>query len=217
MGGMKSPIAAARHVWQQIGAQLDAFYAGVWWSRWRQQRAEEALDQALTEDGEHSLRTRRAAAAVEAQDFAVRFWRAGNAELRDFVRRAEDAGVPSSALRLMVLNRDLRPTPTGLEFRRSRLIEFVAIGSAMLIWGHWSLMMALCALTSGPWIIRLFAAVMVTAVYATLYRGWSLYLSRAGHAVHQHGARVDSLLRTRLTEKGQGKVLAFPVERSGQR
>ena len=207
---MTSPIAAARHVWQQIGAQLDAFYAGVWWSRWRQERAEEALDQALTEDGEHSLRTRSAATAVEAQDFAVRFWRAGNAELRDFVRRAEDAGVPSSALRLMVLNRDLRPTPTGLEFRRSRLIEFVAIGSAMLIWGHWSLMMALCAFASGAWPVRLLAAVVVTVVYAVIYRGWSLYLSRACQAVHQHGARVESLLKAHSREQSRGKVLAFP-------
>ena len=55
-------------------------------------------------------------------------------------------------------------------------------------------MMVLTFTQPVPWVLKVATALGVTAVYAFLYRGWSLYLGRACRTVQRCGYRIEMLL-----------------------
>jgi hypothetical protein len=210
--GWIAHIGRAREIGSNLGHGLDRIYAGTWLWRRRQANAQRALDRALEEEDERSPRVRHAAETEKSAYFAARFWRDGEAPVRRVVGVAEDAGVPLAALRLLILNRDIRLSPEGVTVRRSRGIALLAYGSAALIGTHWFLMLVLCLSGDAPLGVRIAATCVVTAVYAVLYRGWSLYLTRACDAVRTHGERIEAIIACTAADQSAA-VLPFPSQR----
>lgn len=179
-----------------IGQMIEAsdhFFSGRWWWRWRQRHAEDRLDAVLEQFGEDSFEARRATNEVCEMDFAVQFWRAAPPAVRRHVLLAISHGVSIEDLRIMIVNRDLRMVDGQLKVRRSFLLGGLALASACVAVLHWSLMMALIDGLDASWSVKLLTAGVVSAIYAILFRGWSLYLGRAFAAVRRSGYSLESL------------------------
>lgn len=178
----------------RIGKTLDAFFAGVFWWRWKQWRAQNALEKSLKQHGDLSFETRQATERVREMDFAVRFWRSAPPAVRRVAQMAVKDGLPIEDVRLLVLNRDLLVQGQQVRLRRSLLLRATSVAAAGIVWFHWFLMMVLTFTQPAPWVLKVAAALCVTAVYAFLYRGWSLYLSRACQTVERCGSQMETIL-----------------------
>lgn len=178
--------------------RLDSLYAGAWWWRWRQRRAEQRLARVLQERGERSFEAARSADGVAQMDFAARYWRAAPGAVRCVAEAARREGVPLQALRLMVLNRDLYVDGGRVRVRRSRMIRWLAVVATCIVGFHWFLMMVLALAQNGTWQLK--AAVMLgfTAAYVFLYRGGSLYLGRACGAASNYGSQLEAISKRHL-------------------
>lgn len=178
----------------RYGERLDAFYAGVFWWQWKQWRAQEDLERTLELHGELSFEARRATERVREMDFAVRFWRSAPPAVRRVAQRAIEDGLPLEDVRLLVVNRDLLVKGSSVQLRRSWILQVASTVAATIVWLHWLLMMGLTFLQNAPWPLKVTVALCVTAVYAFLYRGWSMYLSRATQTVLRCGSQVETIL-----------------------
>ena len=179
---------------RRLSENLDAFFAGNFWWRWKQRRAELALERSLAQYGEKSFAARRATEDIRELDFAVRFWRSAPLAVRRVALQAVDEGMPLEDVRMLVLNLDLYVNGDRVHLRRSRLLHIISVFSALLFWFHWFLMIVLTFGKVGPWLLKFAVALTVTAVYSFLYRGWSLYLSRACRTVRRRGGDIDKLI-----------------------
>jgi hypothetical protein len=190
---MMEQLDRASHWIGQMIEASDHFFSGRWWWRWRQRRAEDRLDAVLKQFGEVSFEARRATNEVCEMDFAVQFWRAAPPAVRRHVLLAINHGVSIEDLRIMIVNRDLRVVNDELKVRRSLLLGGLALASACVAALHWSLMMALIDGLNASWSVKLLTAGVVSAIYAILFRGWSLYLGRAWFAVQRSRRQMKSL------------------------
>ena len=62
---------------------------------------------------------------------------------------------------------------------------------ATVVGVHWLLMYAMAVTAPGPAWLKILVIAGIFCVYATLYRGWSLYAYRALAAVDRCGTRLD--------------------------
>jgi hypothetical protein len=199
---MMEQLDRASHWIGQMIEASDHFFSGRWWWRWRQRRAEDRLDAVLKQFGEVSFEARRATNEVCEMDFAVQFWRAAPPAVRRHVLLAIHHGVSIEDLRIMIVNRDLRVVNDELKVRRSLLLGGLALASACVAALHWSLMMALIDGLNASWSVKLLTAGVVSAIYAILFRGWSLYLGRAWFAVRRSAQHLEFLSKNAGTDMG---------------
>lgn len=177
----------------RIGKTLDAFFAGVFWWRWKQWRAQIALEKSLEKHGDLSFETRQAMERVREMDFAVRFWRSAPPDVRRVAQMAVKCGLPIEDVRLLVLNRDLLVQGQQVRLRRSLLLRATSVAAATIVWFHWFLMMVLTFSQPASWVLKVSTAICVTSVYAFLFRGWSLYLGRACRTVQRCRYRIEKV------------------------
>lgn len=111
------------------------------------------------------------------------------------VRMAEAVGVSTDDLRLLVLNNDLRAKGERVRIRRQTFARILSAAATAIFAVQWSLLTALAVLANGALPRKIFAIVVITAVHAVLYRGWSLYAARPLAAVDRSGGVLDELGR----------------------
>ena len=79
---------------------------------------------------------------------------------------------------------------------------------ATIVCVHWVLMYCLVALAPGAICLKVLMIVGVFAVYAAMYRGWSLYAYRALAALERSRDELDHIIEA--TPSG---VVATPIAR----
>lgn len=176
-----------------IGSKLDTFFAGVWWRHARRYCAEKQLSQALERFGDNSIAARWATERYREMHFAVTYWRSAPALVRRVALAAREAGVSVSDLRLIVLSTDLRMRRNKVFVRRSTLMRVLSAAFATIVCVHWVLMNCLVALAPEAAWLKILAIVGIFVVYATLYRGWSLFGYRALAAVDRSGNLLEQV------------------------
>ena len=125
--------------------------------------------------------------------FAVTYWRSAPGPVRAIVLQAKQAGISLPDLRLIVLNTDLRTDGARVFVRRSALARILSAAMATVVGVHWLLMYAMAVTAPGPVWLKILVIAGIFCVYATLYRGWSLYAYRALAAVDRCGTRLDQI------------------------
>lgn len=186
----------------KIEIGLDEVFSGRWWWRVRRFMAERRLERALNRHGETSLTVRRETEQCRRMQFAVEFWRSAPSQVRQVVRRAKQAGVHPSDLQLMVLNTDLRTRGDRPIVRRSSVAKILSAAMAIVVGVHWFLMYAMAVTAPGPAWLKILVIIGIFTVYATLYRGWSLYAYRSLVAVARSGEQLDQLCADYGSESG---------------
>ncbi|QNP41614.1 hypothetical protein [Lysobacter solisilvae (ex Woo and Kim 2020)] len=176
-----------------IETGLDEVFSGRWWWRACRYVAERRLEWVLNQFGENSLAARRETERYRRMQFAVTFWRPAPSPVRQVVLRARQAGVSMSDLQLIVLNTDVRTRSNKAFVRRSVLARALSATMATVVGVHWFLMYVLAVTAPGPIWLKILVILGIFVVYATLYRGWSLYAYRALAAVDQSGKQLDQL------------------------
>lgn len=177
-----------------FGNWLDAIFSGVWWWHARRHLAERRLAQSLEETGSKSLETRWHTERCRRLQFAVVYWRTAPAPVRQIARAAYDAGLPLADIRLIVLNTDLRERNGTIILRRSTLARALSAAFAAVVGLHWLLMYCLAITAPEASWLKALVIVGICAVYATLYRGWSLYAYRALAAVDKSRDELDRII-----------------------
>lgn len=177
-----------------FGNRLDAFFSGVWWWRARRYLAERRLGQSLERSGDTSLEARWHTEQYRRMQFAVMYWRNAPAAVRRIAQAAYDAGLPLADIRLIVLNTDLRLHKGATVLRRSSLARALSVAFATIIGLHWLLMYCLAVTAPGATWLKVLVIVGIFTVYATLYRGWSLYACRALATVDRSGPELDRII-----------------------
>lgn len=107
--------------------------------------------------------------------------------------RALDAGVPMHAIRLVVLNTDLRIRDGQVHLRRPFIVTVLNTIFATIVGVHMLLMCMTAVTASGPTWLKVVVILAVAFVYCFLYYGWSLYTSRAQQTIAEHGQKFDAL------------------------
>ncbi|UOV04140.1 hypothetical protein MUU75_13460 [Pseudoxanthomonas mexicana] len=176
-----------------IGSKLDTFFAGVWWWHARRYRAEKRLGHALERFGDRSIAARWATERYRELHFAATYWRSAPALVRRVALAAREAGVSVTDLRLIVLNTDLCMRRNEVFLRRSTLMRPLSAAFATIVCVHWVLMDCLVVLAPGAAWLKVLAIIGIFVIYATLYRGWSLFGYRALAAVDRSGNLLEQV------------------------
>lgn len=178
---------------QWIGNTLDPFFAGRgYWSlkRWI---AERRLHYALERHGDRSMQARQATERYRRADFAVRYWRSAPGPVMRIAEQAMVAGVPMHAVRLVVLNTDLRIREGQVHLRRPFIVTVLNAVFATIVGVHMFLMCVMAVTAPGPTWLKIAVILAVTFVYCFLYYGWSLYTSRPEKIIAKHGQMIDAI------------------------
>ena len=189
-----------------VGSKLDTFFSGAWWWRARRSLAEKHLSHVLERSGDKSIAARRATERYREMQFAVTYWRNAPALVRRVALAAREAGLSMSDLRLIVLSTDLRVRHNKVLLRRSTLMRALSAAFATIVCVHWVLMYCLVALAPGAVCLKVLMIMGVFAVYAAMYRGWSLYAYRALAAIDRSGDGLDQIIA-----KTPSGVAAIPL------
>jgi len=186
------PRAALQAI-QRIGQALDPFFAGRWYWSMKRWIAERQLQHALEQHGDQSMQVRQATERYRRADFAVRYWRSAPGPVMRIAEQALDAGVPMHAIRLLVLNTDLRIRGGQVYLRRPFIVTVLNTIFATIICVHMFLMCLMAITAPGPIWLKITVIIAVAFVYCFLYYGWSLYASRSQHVLTEYGRTFDAL------------------------
>lgn len=97
--------------------------------------------------------------------------------------------------------------------RRSVLARILSAAMATVVGVHWLLMYAMAVTAPGPAWLKVPVIAGIFCVYATLYRGWSLYAYRALDATDRCGKQLDQICR-QIDLDGPTKILSACETRS---
>lgn len=186
------PRAALQAI-QRIGQALDPFFAGRWYWSMTRWIAERQLQHALDQHGDRSMQVRQATERYRRADFAVRYWRSAPGPVMRIAEQALDAGVPMHAIRLLVLNTDLRIRDGQVHLRRPFIVTVLNTVLATIVGVHMFLMCLLAVTAPGPTWLKITVILAVAFVYCFLYYGWSLYTSRPHQIIAEHGQKLDAI------------------------
>ena len=182
-----------------MGKVLDPFFAGRWYWSMKRWIAERQLQHALEQHGDQSMQARQATERYRRADFAVRYWRSAPGPVMQIAEQALDAGVPLHALRLVVLNTDLRIQSGQVHLRRPFIVTVLNTIFATIVGVHMLLMCLMTVTAPGPVWLKVTVILAVAFVYCFLYYGWSLYTSRPQQIVAKHGQTFDALCAASTT------------------
>lgn len=184
---------AALRVLQGIGQTLDPFFAGRWYWSLKRWTAERLLQHALEKHGDQSMQARVATERYRRSDFAFRYWRPAPGPVMRIAKHAVDAGVPFYAIRLLVLNADLRIRNARVHLRRPVVVTILNAIFATSVGAHMLLMCLMVVAGPGPIWLKISAILLTTFVYSVVYHGWSLFASRPQGVIAKHGHTLDVL------------------------
>lgn len=94
--------------------------------------------------------------------------------------------------------------------RPQGFLRGLSMFSAAIVATQWALLMALAFTAPGSTPRRVLALAAITAIYVVLYRGWTLFTSRAVKAVARSGPLLEQCAR----QLGHASVSALPARRS---
>lgn len=184
---------AALQALHWVGQKLDPFFAGRWYWSLKRWVAEGQLQHALDQYGDQSMQVRRATEQYRRADFAVRYWRSAPGPVMQAAEHALNAGVLLHAVRLAVLNTDLRIRDGQVYLRRSVTVTVLNTIFATIVGVHMFLICLMAVTAPGPACLKIAVILAVTFVYCFLYYGWSLYTSRPQRAIAKHGDTFDAI------------------------
>lgn len=191
---------AALQALQRIGQTLDPVFAGRWYWSLKRWIAERQLQHALEQHGDQSMQVRQATERYRRADFAVRYWRSAPGPVMRIAEQALDAGVPLHAIRLVVLNTDLRIQSGQVHLRRPFIVTVLNTIFATIVGVHMFLMCLMAVTAPGPIRLKVTVILAVAFVYCFLYYGWSLYTSRPQNIIAEYGQKLDAICIARTTQ-----------------
>lgn len=186
------PRAALQAI-QRTSRTLDPVFAGRWYWSMKRWIAERQLQHALEQHGDQSMQARQATERYRRADFAVCYWRSAPGPVMRIAEQALDADVPMHAIRLLVLNTDLRIRDGQVHLRRPFIVTVLNTIFATIICVHMVLMCLLAVTAPGPTWLKITVIPAVAFVYCFLYYGWSLYTSRPQQIIAEHGQKLDAI------------------------
>ena len=195
------------HSIAKLGTGLVESSSGGWWWLLRRRMAETRLERALDQLGENSLVVRHETERYRRMHFAVTYWRSAPGPVQMIVYQARKAGISLPDLRLIVLNTDLRTDGSRVLVRRSVLARILSAAMATVVGVHWFLMYVMAVIAPGPAWLKALVIVGIFCVYASLYRGWSLYAYRSLTAIDRCGKQLEQICK-QIDLDGPAKLLS---------
>lgn len=141
--------------------------------------AEGKLGKLLEQHGDRSHQARFATEQVRRYDFASRFWRDASPMVRDALEGAHRRGATIEDLRLVAFSNEVRQAAGTVKFEPSRIMPTVSRVMAVVVGLQWTLMNLLILATPATTIAKAAGVLILFATFASLYRIWSLFGSRA--------------------------------------
>lgn len=196
-----------------LEASADRIWSGVWWWQLLLNFELRRLDRILSLHGETEFATLKATEQVRYLTLAVTYLRPVTPALRQALQQAKQHGVSLQDLRILNLNRDLVANCEGPAMvRRAMWMPIMAYLAAFFaVAGQLMLTVQVVAL-KGPMWAKFVAIVCIAAVQIFLWRGWSLYTTRAWEVVVRCGPRIDAL----RIELNSASIRNFPPARHSQ-
>lgn len=198
--------ALGRHV-ARLRTGLDEVFSGRWWWLLCRHIAEKRLERMLDQLGENSLVVRHETEHCRRMHFAATYWRSAPGPVRRVILQAKQAGISMSDLRLIVLNTDLRTDGSKVFVRRSVVARILSAAMATVVGVHWFLMYVMTVTAPGPAWLKALVIVGIFCVYASLYRGWSLYAYRSLAAIDRCGKQLEQICM-QIDLDGPAKLLS---------
>lgn len=178
----------------RLGVIVDHFFAGGLLYRLELWRTELTLAAALEVHGDTSLEAERLAARFGSIDFATRYWRTAPSALMSAIKQAKQQGANEEDLRILNLNLELSAQRGGLALHTPWMVWPITVAMITVVLVGFLMFIAMAATAPAPSSLKIAVILGVLIVFATLYRGWSLFASRAISA----GTRLRKHLAERM-------------------
>jgi hypothetical protein len=173
---------------------FDWVVTGAWWWRLRQRVEMWRLEKVLVTYGEDSIEANDALERFRRIDFAERYWRQRTADIHPVIYRLEAAGVDLNILRLLVVNLDLRWSPSGkVIVRRGWVFRILGWVVNLTVPTHAFLLTALVAVTPAELVTKVTAIIGICVLYSMGYRIMSIYSGHPARLAQRYGQEIEVL------------------------
>lgn len=157
-------------------------------------QTERELARELDVHGETSAEAERLTRHFKLVDFATRYWRTAPPALMSAINQAKQQGANEEDLRILNLNLELSAQRDGLAIHTPWMVWPITVAMITVVFVGFLMFVAMAATAPAPSSLKIAVILGVLIVFATLYRGWSLFASRAIPA----GTRLRKHLAERM-------------------
>ena len=179
---------------KNLGEVVDSFFAGSLLYRIERRRAERELAPTLDAHGDTSIEAQRLTDHFKAVGFATRYWRTASPELMAVIESAKKQGPSEADLRILNLNLELSTQGDHLTIHTPWMVWPITVAMIAVVLTGFLMFIAMAATAPAASSLKIAVILGVLIVFATLYRGWSLFASRAIAA----GTRLRKHLAERM-------------------
>lgn len=166
-------------VWRNQGRWLDNFFSGYWFWRFRLWVVDRNVGPVLERYGEQSIEARRALAHCSRVHFAVQFGRMAPSWERTAVRKANNAGLSTEDIRVVVRNHNFVEVGERLAVRQTWWLSVAVAWLFPVVAGfRWILLCVYTLSMPGESWVKVITIATFTIVYWVIWRGVSLYTTR---------------------------------------
>mgnify|MGYP001361168864 CR=1 FL=1 len=140
-----------------------------------------------------SIDVRHATEHYNRTNFAFQYRQLAPASVMLVTRQALDQGIPISALRIFLLNRDIRDKDGRVQVRRTpQMRARNAIFWTLLIL-HYTSVCLMAAVAPGSSWLKIVVILALVVIYCPLYYGFSLISTRPQRLMDLYGDRLDEI------------------------
>ena len=177
----------------RLGVMVDHFFAGGIMYRIALWQTERDLARALDAHGDTSAEAEQLTRHFKSVDFATRYWRTASPALMSAIEQAKQQGANEEDLRILNLNLELSAQRGGLAIHTPWMVWPITVAMITVVFVGFLMFVAMAATAPAPSSLKIAVILGVLIVFATLYRGWSLFASRAipaGARLRKHLAEL---------------------------
>lgn len=167
------------HIGKKVADVVDSFFAGNFLYRIDRWSTECKLARALDAHGEASKEAMRLTEHFKSVDFAARYWRTAPPELMAAIESAKEQGASDEDLRLLNLNLELSTQGDHLTIHTPWMVWPITVAMIAVVLTGFLMFIAMAATAPAASSLKIAVILGVLIVFATLYRGWSLFASQA--------------------------------------
>lgn len=177
---------------QRLARALDYLFSGGPTIHVSIYLAERALSRMLEEHGEESEEAAVATEKLMQADFARSYLKAAPSDVRKAIRDAHRAGASEEDLRILSLNRELVVKDGLLQVQSHWIMLLLSATMTVVVLVGYVMLCTMVAIAPAPVGAKAGVIATLLAIFSFLYRGWSLFSSRA----IQSGRRLRTHLET---------------------
>lgn len=195
---------------QKIDWKFERFVTGQWWWKLRRFIEKRSLEYALKKSDSFNFEAKRAYNRYKRCDFAFKYGKPANPTIRRIVEIARREGVPFRALRILIINCDIREYGNVVRTRRSWWAWPLKWYARIMIFIPYFYFSLLILFSSATAFTKVFGFIFLLVFYGSAYFFWEIYTAQPLRALSEWGDQIDSIAARHNMASDDKGIYRFP-------